>query len=588
MARKSYRRARPNAAPPKAEQKPVPGALSPEEREAIKRQMTHDNLLNMLHSQQLKPIIAPSVDELRARYSLPVTRGASKEERERLDVAFDNSGVFDQIQSSLTQHLTDMGQMPLTGFLGYGALQNLAQEPLIRACVQTVADDLTRKWIELVGGEESDAERVAKLDRLQNRYHLQKVFHDAAVMVGLYGGAFIFIDTGVAQNDLTYPLVINEDGWELRQAKRLAFRVVDPVNVTPCDYNCEDPLAADYMQPRHWWVLGQKVHHSRLLALVENEPPTLLKPSYNFLGIPRAQLLADYVAHFKEARNHVIDLAKKISLLVFKTDTDQVFATPDGARMFDIKTSVLQRYRDNNSIAVCDKEREDIANVQTTIAGATDIVRQQLELVAAINRTPAVKILAISPSGFNATGESDLKNYYDHVRSQQELYRDALTKCLHAIELKHFNDIDASIDFEFVELAEDNATAKTTNASMFAQTLVNLIQNQVITAEEARQAVSNYPDMGLDFLDGLPPDGPSTQMLGGAEGDDPLAVALAQLQAQQDTPKAPPNAAPPAPVAQGHNDADKYNQAQIEADLREDKPESAPESTQSDRTKRRA
>ena len=179
MSRKSYRRACPNAAPPKAEQKPVPGALSPEEREAIKRQMTHDNLLSMLHSQQLKPIIAPSVDELRARYSLPVTRGASKEERERLDVAFDNSGVFDQIQSSLTQHLTDMGQMPLTGFLGYGALQNLAQEPLIRACVQTVADDLTRKWIELVGGEESDAELVAKLDRLQNRYHLQKVFHDA-------------------------------------------------------------------------------------------------------------------------------------------------------------------------------------------------------------------------------------------------------------------------------------------------------------------------------------------------------------------------------------------------------------------------
>lgn len=577
MARKSYRRARPRPEPPKAETKPVPGALSPEERDAIKRQMALDNLLQLLHTPQPSAATVPSIEEVRARYSLPVTMGAPESVREQLNLAFDNVGGFAQIQSSLVQHLSDLGQMPMASFLGYGALQNLAQEPLIRACVQTVADDLTRKWIEIVGGEEADAERVTKLDQLQKRYHLQTVFHDAAVMVGLYGGAFIFIDTGAAQEDLTYPLVINEDGWELRQAKRIAFRVVDPVNVTPCDYNCDNPLAGDYMQPRHWWVLGQKVHHSRLLALVENEPPTLLKPSYNFLGIPRAQLLADYVAHFKEARNHVIDLAKKISLLVFKTDTDQVFATPDGARMFDIKTSVLQRYRDNNSIAVCDKEREDIANVQTTIAGATDIVRQQLELVAAINRTPAVKILAISPSGFNATGESDLKNYYDHVRSQQELYRDALIKCLHAIELKHFNNIDATIDFEFVELAEDNASAKATNANMFAQTLVNLIQNQVISPEEARQAVSNDPDIGLDFLDGLPPDGPSTQMLGGAEGEDPVAAVLAQMQAKPDAP----NTAPPAPVAQGHNDADKYNQAQIEADLREDKQDAAPEGAKS-------
>lgn len=579
MARKSYRRARPDIASPKAEPKPVPGALSPEEREFITRQTVRENLLQLLHTPQASAFTVPSIEEVRARYSLPVTMGAPESVREQLNLAFDNVGGFAQIQSSLIQHLSDLGQMPMASFLGYGALQNLAQEPLIRACVQTVADDLTRKWIKIIGGEEADAERVAKLEQLQKRYHLQTVFHDAAVMVGLYGGAFIFIDTGAAQEDLAYPLVINEDGWELRQAKRIAFRVVDPVNVTPCDYNCDNPLAGDYMQPRHWWVLGQKVHHSRLLALVENEPPTLLKPSYNFLGIPRAQLLADYVAHFKEARNHVIDLAKKISLLVFKTDTDQVFATPDGARMFDIKTSVLQRYRDNNAIAVCDKDREDIANVQTTIAGATDIVRQQLELVAAINRTPAVKILAISPSGFNATGESDLKNYYDHVRSQQELYRDALIKCLHAIELKHFNNIDTTIDFEFVELAEDNASAKATNANMFAQTLVALIQNQVISPEEARQAVSNYSDIGLDFLDGLPPDGPSTQMLGGVEGEDPVAAVLAQMQAKQDAP----NTAPPAPVAQGHNDADKYNQAQIEADLREDKQDAAPEGAKSNR-----
>ena len=49
---------------------------------------------------------------------------------------------------------------------------------------------------------------------------------------------------------------------------------------------------------------------------------------------------------------------------------------------------------------------EDIKNITLTISGVTDIVRQQLEFIAAINRTPLVKLLGISPSGFNATGRA--------------------------------------------------------------------------------------------------------------------------------------------------------------------------------------
>ena len=97
--------------------------------------------------------------------------------------------------------------------------------------------------------------------------------------------------------------------------------------------------------------------------------------------------------------------------------------------------SMFQRYRDNDSVAVCDMTDEDIVNVQTSIAGCTDIVRQSLEMIASINRTPAVKLLGISPSGFNATGDSDIRNYNDHVRTKQELYRSAIMTCLRAIEI---------------------------------------------------------------------------------------------------------------------------------------------------------
>lgn len=580
MSRKSNRRGYPRAKPrpaPQPETQPTPGALSPEERELFRQQAAMDALTHLLYSRDNKPQPIPTIEEVRERYAVPVTLAGMPDTRERLNLTFDEMGGFQAIHSSLLQHLSDIGQMPMACFLGYGALQNLAQDPLIRACVQTVADDLTRKWIEIAGGEESDKDRVTKLTRLQKRYRLQTVFHDAAVMVGFYGGAFVFVDTGAEGEDLTVPLPICESGHEIKTCERLAFRVIDPVNVTPCDYNCEDPLAPDYMRPQHWWVLGQRVHHSRLLALVENEPPTLLKPSYNFLGIPRAQLLADYVAHFKEARSYEIDLLKKISLLVLKTDTDQLFSSPEGLRMFDLKAKALQRYRDNNSVYVCDKNFEDVTNVQTSIAGATDIVRQQLEFVAAINRTPAVKILGISPSGFSATGESDIRNYYDHIRSQQELYRSAITKCLHAVELKHFKSIDNTIDFEFVELAEDNASAKAMNANTRMQMYSTGIQCQIISPDEARQAIAQDPDMGLEFITGPAPEEEGADMMGGEEGgDNPLAAMMQQAGGSPEGGAAGAQSESDAngPIM-GSKDESKYNLAQIDADNREDKQDEA-------------
>ena len=460
-----------------------------------------------------------TMEEVKELFSLPQTMGAPQGVREQFNLAFDAAGGFTGVFNTLNGHTHDLGQVQFNAFMGYGALMNVAQNGMIRACVQTVADDITKKWIAIVGGEEEDKERVDELTDLIKQYRLQAVFHEAVTMVGYYGGAFLFIDTGAADEDLALPLAVTENSAELNSDTELSFRVVDPCNVTPCQYNCDNPLAADYMKPRMWYVLGRRVHASRLLALYDNEPPTLLKPAYNFLGIPRAQILWDYVMHWNEARTYTNDLLKKISLLVVKTDTDQIFAMQDGIRMFDLKIAALQRFRDNNSIYVCDKEREDVSNVQTSLAGATDIVRQSLENVAAINRTPAVKLLGISPSGFNATGESDITNYYDHIRSQQELYRRHIERCINIIQLVHYGNIDPTVTFEFEELSAENDNTKATTAATRMQMLLAAQQNQVLSAQEVRDAIRNDKLYALDFLSEAAPDEEEHDTLGLSEFD---------------------------------------------------------------------
>ena len=465
----------------------------------IRPKITADSVREQLQMIPERTVNAfKNLRSVKKEFALPITMsGISKEEYKEMNMAFDSAGGFNAIYESLTQHAYDLGQYPITSFVGYGVLQQIAQQGLIRACIQTVSDDLSRKWIKVDGCD--DPQKLEIIENELRKLHIKDLFHKAVTTTGYMGGAFIFIDTG--EDDLTLPLAINDLSAELKEGSKVKFVVVDPVNVSPIEYNCIDPLRDDYMRPRMWQVLGKRVHASRLLSFVENQPPMLLKPNYNFLGIPQAQILWDYVMHFNQTRASTARLLEKISLLVVQTDMDAVLSDEHGIELFDAKMEFLERYRNNDSVFVCDKESEGVMNVQTTIAGCTDVVRQSLELIACINRTPAVKLLGISPSGFNATGESDLKNYYDYIASKQELYREQIQTIINVIQLCEFGNIDPAITFKFEPLNEENKASQAMTAQTKIGALTQLVDRQAMSAEELRTAVREDEDLGLSFLD---------------------------------------------------------------------------------------
>ena len=310
----------------------------------------------------------------------------------------------------------------------------------------------------------------------------------------------IFIDTGEEDTDLSLPLVISEKSAEIKKGTKVKFVLVDPINITPLEYNSVNPLKSDYMKPTLWNVCGTTVHGSRLIKFTDNEPPTLLKPCYNFLGIPQAQILWDYVLHWNKARVSAVEILDKLNLTVFKTNMSDLLGTPEGIAMLDVKMKAFQRYRDNNSVLVCDSENEGVENISQTITGATDVVRQALEFIACINRTPAVKLLGISPSGFNATGESDIRNYYDHIKAKQELYRDQIQKIIDIIQLITYGTIDPSIGFNFNEIGGDDLANNTNIFKTQTDVLNGLIGSGVIDNAEAREFVRTSEIGGLDYI----------------------------------------------------------------------------------------
>lgn len=444
-----------------------------------------------------------SLAEVRERYKPAQSLGGTQEARVAMDSQLESDGCY-----SLLQHTINNGTFPLgaSNFLGYGALQNIAQSGLVRACIETVADDMTRNWIELKATDSSrneDDERLLAIQDELERLNIRETIHNSASLTGYYGGCLLFIETRNPAQNLLDPLVPGKTSIEAGYTGWLkGVRAIDPVNIFPGTYNTTEPLSPNYYKPQFWWVLSQTAHASRFIRIVANEPPLLLLPSYNFLGIPQAQILWDYISHFQSNRDACNRIFKKFSTLVFKTGFVGNLFNEGALSQFDNRMMMLAKYRDNDSVIAIDNDTEDIVKIETPLSGLTDIPRQSLEFVAALNRTPVVKLLGISPSGFNATGESDLRNYYDHIKSQQEkVLRRPLQKIIDYIQLSLFGDVDRSIKFDFCPLSEDDANKVATTQQIKIGNLCQLLDRDVITPEEARQYLISDPNSGLNYLD---------------------------------------------------------------------------------------
>ena len=439
-------------------------------------------------------------------YAPPRTLGATEEHQLAMDSHLQNCGYH-----SLISHAMGLGmglEEIAPQFLGYPYLAGLSQNGIIRAGVTTVAEEMTKYWIELKrGGQSVDGdEKIKVLMTALDDFNIQGIFNEAAQKCDFDGGCLVYIDTGEEDLEaLQQPLIMDAAVFSGKKVKR--FTLVEAINLYPGLYNATDPLNPDYFTPTHWLVLGKKIHKSRFLYFAPNKVPVLLRPAYNFFGIPAAQIALDYVAHFTKTREAAQRLLTKFSLTVFSSDMSAILSggTADN---FDRRMQYLAQWRDNDMILAIDKEKEEVVKLETPLAGTTDIVRQSLEFVAAIFRIPFVKFLGISPGGLNATGEADLRNFYDHIAGKQEkILRRPIDKVLDVLQLHLFGEIDPEIKAEFCPLTDEDDSQRETTQKMKADRLVVLTQGGIIGEDEARRVLSDDPDSDLNFIvpDEVPP-----------------------------------------------------------------------------------
>ncbi len=433
-----------------------------------------------------------TVAQLRKHYGSALTN-QGKQRKIAMDSALAAQGHF-----AALQRLDGVGNL-FNSFLGYAYLSVLEQNGFIKAGVEGLADDMTESWIELsrvASAEYDEDEKIVELNNAIDKFDLRTLFNTAAKYCGYFGGCLIYVDTGDEGKDLAVEI----DGKSLKGGIK-GFVPIEPINITPGQYNSSDALKADYFKPKTWFVLGKEVHESRLLYFTAGELGVLLKPSYNFFGVPSAQIALDAVRKFTDNYDSASRLLDKFSLTYLKTDMGSVMYSGN-PEMLKARVKLIAETRDNDSIVVIDKEDEDFGQINTSLGEVSNLVKTALEQLPIMFRMPATKFLGISPGGLNSTGESDENMWNNYVLSQsKKIFKAPLKKALDYIQYHLWGEVDPDIKFEFSVRGSKDALNQATINQVKATVGQGYVDRGILSPAEERKRIAEDPTSGYNFID---------------------------------------------------------------------------------------
>lgn len=153
----------------------------------------------------------------------------------------------------------------------------------------------------------------------------------------------------------------------------------------------------------------------------------------------------------------------------------------------------------NEGLTLIDKE-DEFQTTAYSFAGLSDMLIQFGQQIAGACDTPLVRLFGQSPAGLNATGESDMRMYYDSILAQQEAKLrnpiDTILRVLWRSELG--KDAPDDLNFKFVPLWQMSALDKANVGKTVAEAVAGAYGEGLIDRATAlRELRSQAPETGL-------------------------------------------------------------------------------------------
>lgn len=347
---------------------------------------------------------------------------------------------------------------------------------ICRMAVRAIADDMTREGISL--GSDLDPEIVDKMYTAFNKkFYIWDKLTEAIGWGRLYGGggAIILIDG----QDMSKPLRIDT----VAPGQFCGLLPVDRWMVDPSLFDLvTDIRSQDLGLPKYYNVIHdapaaprQRVHHSRFIRFEGDDLPYYQRLSENLWGLSVLEPVFDRIMAFDSATTGTAQLVYRAHLRTYGIKGLRQIIAKGGAVLDAVyeQIDMMRKWQSNEGITLMDAE-DKFESTQYNFGGLDSVLIQMGQQISGALQIPLVRLFGQSPAGLNSTGESDLRMYYDGVRTQQERrLRSPLEKLVRIIAKSEAVVLPNNFNFEFVPLWQLTTEQK---ASVAAQTAGSILQ----------------------------------------------------------------------------------------------------------------
>ena len=364
--------------------------------------------------------------------------------------------------------------------------------------------DACRAWREW----QADQDQIEQIEKVERDLGIQRKLMWAMSKARLYGGAALIMGIegqkfedeldldSIGKGDLKFVHAVTK--WQIA-AGPLMRDVTSPWFGEPTYYfrsnsPVPDPPASKALEPSSLgYAPGDtlNIHPSRVIRLIGLDYPDWEQGPDQW-GDSALQPVLDAINNVGLVSSSIATMISEAKLDIIKVPglLEMLSTTEGSARVFErfsqgnVAKSVVN--------ATLLDSAEEWERQQITFSGMDSVMQMYLSIAAGAADIPATRLLGKAPDGMNATGDGDMRNYYDRLQADQKVRIQPILTRLDEVLLRSvFGDRDEDIYYEWKPLWQMDEEQKAAVALAKAQTFKIDVDAGLINPEVLREARAN-------------------------------------------------------------------------------------------------
>jgi len=222
-----------------------------------------------------------------------------------------------------------------------------------------------------------------------------------------FGGSFLYLD------DNRPPM----EGLLKGKLDRIVLLEID--DLLPLDSIQLNPLSDNYLRHAGYAIhaTGETVHPSRLIyidGVATNKDRRIENAG---MGVSLIEIVTPEIQQLMTGVNRGVNILTVLGQDVLKIDgLNESLSVTESQSEIESRLMSINRLRGILSTLVIDAE-DSYENVNRSLGGVQPLITELKEMVCSVARIPYSKLFGRSSGGLNSTGENEIRNFYDDVKS---------------------------------------------------------------------------------------------------------------------------------------------------------------------------